>query len=172
MGVKLFCNKCSTEKPIKEFYKKKDSKTGRSSYCKVCIRGQMRKYHHENREQRISYKKEWYEKNKEEAREKIYAWKKENPEYMRQWHEQNKDKHAANIKRWHEKHPHYLKCHKEFRSALKQGKLFRPDRCSLCNREGKIEGHHHDYSKPLDVVWVCKECHNDIHAKHRLIGVK
>lgn len=32
-----FCNKCKTEKPIEEFYKKSDDSLGHSSYCKECI---------------------------------------------------------------------------------------------------------------------------------------
>lgn len=172
MGVSLYCNNCQTKKGIKEFYKSKCSGTGRTSQCKECIKSKMRIYHHKNKEARHAYKNAWYEKNTERARRQIYEWKKENPMYMKQWHQQNKDKNNNNIKAWHKRHPHYVKCHKEYRLAVRTGKLIRPDNCMICNKEGKIEGHHHDYSKPLTVVWVCKKCHSDIHAKHRLIGVK
>jgi len=35
--------------------------------------------------------------------------------------------------------------------AIKRGQLSKPDRCSRCGAVGRIIGHHHDYSKPLEV---------------------
>lgn len=39
---------------------------------------------------------------------------------------------------------------------LKRGKILR-ENCS-CGNVGE-EMHHEDYSKPLVVVWLCRECH-------------
>ncbi len=54
------------------------------------------------------------------------------------------------------------------RTALSQavigGRIKRPKRCSSCKSEGTIQGHHEDYTKPLDVVWLCRLCHA---ARHR-----
>lgn len=60
--------------------------------------------------------------------------------------------------------------YRKVRTALKQGLLARPDKCSLCgvhDRKGTdgrstIHAHHDDYSKPLDVQWLCSQCHRDI----------
>ena len=49
--------------------------------------------------------------------------------------------------------------------AIKEGKLVRPPKCESCNKECKPHGHHPDYSKPLEVKWLCQLCHRRIHAK-------
>lgn len=47
--------------------------------------------------------------------------------------------------------------------AVKVGKLVKPSSCEVCAMERKVEGHHPDYNKPLQVIWVCPPCHADIH---------
>lgn len=49
------------------------------------------------------------------------------------------------------------------RLAIKAGKMTRPDRCSACGAVGDVHGHHDDYSKRLDVRWLCPPCHTDAH---------
>lgn len=47
-------------------------------------------------------------------------------------------------------------------AALRAGELEKSHNCALCNcpdTEKRIEAHHYDYSKPLDVTWLCPECH-------------
>ena len=40
------------------------------------------------------------------------------------------------------------------------GNVIRPEACESCGRSGlKIEGAHKDYSRPLDVRWLCRSCH-------------
>lgn len=40
----------------------------------------------------------------------------------------------------------------------KRGKLI-PKPCEVCGRKSPIEKHHEDYSKPLQVRWLCPEHH-------------
>lgn len=38
--------------------------------------------------------------------------------------------------------------------------------CKVCRMMGGVQWHHHDYTKPYDVVAPCKECHK-IADEHR-----
>ena len=49
--------------------------------------------------------------------------------------------------------------------AIKIGTLTKPSQCSNCPSTGRIEGHHNDYYKPLEVIWLCIPCHNQIHKE-------
>jgi hypothetical protein len=46
--------------------------------------------------------------------------------------------------------------------AIRRGTLTRGP-CETCGSE-KVEGHHDDYLKPLDVRWLCKKHHMDAHG--------
>lgn len=58
-------------------------------------------------------------------------------------------------------------------SALNQkiasGKIIRPAQCSKCGSESKPEAHHEDYSKPFEVIWLCKGCHGKTRIKTNLV---
>lgn len=61
---------------------------------------------------------------------------------------------------WKQAHPERRRAHVQLRRAILAGKVIRPVNCQRCGCvPGRIEGHHHDYSKPLDVEWLCKPCH-------------
>jgi len=63
------------------------------------------------------------------------------------------------------KHPLKQKARLELNRAVKFNGLYKPDTCSDCKKYKRIEGHHEDYSKPLEVIWVCRRCHFNIHKK-------
>ena len=46
---------------------------------------------------------------------------------------------------------------------VKKGNLIKPVVCSICGNEERIYAHHEDYSKPLEVMWVCMDCHRGLH---------
>lgn len=56
----------------------------------------------------------------------------------------------------------------KFRRAVIKGVLKRPSRCQGCRERAigrrRLHGHHEDYAKPLDVMWLCAKCH---HERHR-----
>ena len=48
-------------------------------------------------------------------------------------------------------------------NEIRRGRLVRPDTCSKCGgSSARIEAHHRDHSKPLDVDWLCSVCHGAI----------
>jgi|SRR3990167_2450551 len=49
--------------------------------------------------------------------------------------------------------------------AVRNGSLFKPLLCEDCQQEKRLEGHHHDYSKPLIVRWLCTTCHKIRHRQ-------
>lgn len=52
--------------------------------------------------------------------------------------------------------------------AVNKGELVRPAECDQCGRgKCRIEGHHEDYDKPLDVEWLCKSCHSYRHSPYQ-----
>jgi ribosomal protein S27AE len=43
-----------------------------------------------------------------------------------------------------------------------RGKL-KPQPCEVCGTTVKVEKHHEDYSRPLDIRWLCRRCHLQEH---------
>lgn len=66
---------------------------------------------------------------------------------------------------YREKHPEKRKAHRVMWKAVKAGRIVRPTSCSECGKECRPHGHHDDYSKPLEVRWLCNSCHKRHHYK-------
>lgn len=50
--------------------------------------------------------------------------------------------------------------------AVRRGQIQRPETCSDCGKpHRKVQGHHPDYDKPYDVVWLCPPCHRKQHPR-------
>lgn len=56
---------------------------------------------------------------------------------------------------------HKLKAKWMVKYAVKKGELVRGV-CVVCGKE-KVDGHHEDYDKPLDVIWLCHQHHMERH---------
>lgn len=55
------------------------------------------------------------------------------------------------------------------RLAVKGGLLERADRCQRCERKTQTQGHHYDYSRPLEVEWLCALCHATADGERRAL---
>ncbi len=49
--------------------------------------------------------------------------------------------------------------------AIKQGRIERKEHCEWCGSIRHVSAHHEDYSKPLEVIWLCIKCHT---ARHHM----
>jgi hypothetical protein len=78
---------------------------------------------------------------------------------------------AAEIRAHHhnkELRPEKQKARLVVNSAIRTGKLIKPASCSINNDcWGRIEAHHQDYSKPLEVTWLCMGHHRKVHQNER-----
>lgn len=69
---------------------------------------------------------------------------------------------------WRRADPERERFRSAFARAVRRGDLVRPESCSRCHeKRDPIHGHHPDYTKPLEVIWLCETCHFD---EHRQIG--
>jgi hypothetical protein len=53
----------------------------------------------------------------------------------------------------------------EIKRKITSGEIAKKD-CEVCGN-GKTQGHHEDYSKPFDLVWLCVRHHQDRHIHLR-----
>ena len=66
-----------------------------------------------------------------------------------------------------EKHPHVLAAWRTFNHAKNKGLVTPWPVCAVpecC--ETRLQAHHPDYSRPLDVVWLCQVHHKAAHKAH------
>ncbi len=57
--------------------------------------------------------------------------------------------------------------------AVRIGELTKPDSCSECGKMVAghgLQGHHKDYSMPLEIIWLCVACHCQVHSGALVLG--
>lgn len=53
---------------------------------------------------------------------------------------------------------------------LRRGFILPGTACAECGTDGGLEMHHDDYSKPLEVTWMCRPCHLSLHRHVKRAG--
>ena len=134
------CTKCKKTKKTLEFGKHKSDKNGLSSWCKKC-------------HALWSQKRRQTEKGKrdhERGNEKYRNSKK------------GKEASTRGNKKHNLLHPNRKKARQIAANAIRSGRLIKePCPCG----KTKVQGHHEDYSKPLDVEWLCTKCHGKLRKR-------
>ena len=148
------CNICGKKGDEgKEFYK------GVTSRCAECHRLKVRENRLERSEQYKAYEAKRYRENPNrkaaiEAYAQTEAGRASSNKARAKWLENNRHKRSA---------------HLLAQSAVRSGKIIKPDKCEECGMTGGtgkwLHAHHEDYSKPLSVEWICTKCHANRHRR-------
>jgi len=149
------CFKCKTEKPLAEFYKHKQMADGHLNKCKSCARSDTTR----NRTERINYYRD-YDKHR--------AMQPHRVAQRLQYQQTESGKLATSRARtkWLEKNPKKRAASTAVGNAVRDGRLEKPEICEECGSGGRTHGHHDDYSKPLEVRWLCPKCHYGWHKEN------
>lgn len=133
------CTMCGLVKASDDYYRHPFGADGRMSRCKDCTKRAARINYRENRKHYQAY---------ERAR-------CQNPERRRKAREYQ----SGRLARAAEKY----RARTAVGNAVRDGRLV-PQPCEVCGSE-KVQAHHEDYSKPLDVIWLCFEHHRARHGQ-------
>lgn len=140
------CTKCGEVKPLSEYYSAVNSFDGVAAQCKICWRAHVRA-----RREKLMENPEWVLKEAERCR--LKQRRKGCPADPN--HNASSRKHSA-------KFPDKKRARSIVATALEKGTLERKP-CEVCGKH-IAQAHHDDYSKPLDVVWLCSTHHAERHV--------
>lgn len=148
-GVELFiCSTCKNFFSKEDFYKNKRTILGITSECKKCFSA-------------TSIRTRSIENSRKLNREHMDRYKIKKSDEIKK-----KDRIRSKLKN---KTPKVI-CRNELNNAVKKGYVIKPKYCTECGGDKNIQGHHEDYSKPLNVIWLCSMCHAKRH--HKKVTVK
>lgn len=100
----------------------------------------------------------WFRAYRAANREKFREY---NREYNSRWRRENG---YHNEKASQEKYPEKQRARYLLQRSVKAGATTK-GACEVCNSD-KSEAHHDDYSKPLDVRWLCRIHHTEVHRPY------
>ena len=131
------CFKCQCEKPFEDFYKHSAMGDGHLGKCKECTKKDANEHRLKNLE-----KIRAYDRRRASQPHRVANRLRVVSEYMARFPERTKANNAVT-------------------NAVRDGRLKKLP-CLVCGE--KAVGHHPDYSRPLDVVWLCQAHHKQAHA--------
>jgi len=155
------CRRCWTVKPAGEFSFDRSRHDGLARQCRECDSDRHKERRRENGDLIRVRARRRYSASPEQKRRAA-------AEYRRT--DKGKRLNLEAVKRYRDRNTHKLAAHLAVKKALAAGDLVRPDQCQIAhvgNCSGRIEAHHDDYSKPLEVRWLCTGHHQASHTKTR-----
>jgi len=120
-----------------------------------------------DQEHRRLYMQEWRKNRRAIIREQFREWTKNHPDYFRENYRKNRIKINDIINQHSKKFPERVRAQQMMRYHLQKGHIKKTN-CVVCNKI-KVEGHHPDYSKPLEVIWLCRSHHFFVHRLGKTI---
>jgi hypothetical protein len=139
MGKKV-CRKCGETKELNDFYVHARMADGYLNICKNCVKHRVKKHRRENDSVR-DYDR-WRYHNQLNRKERM----------------------AQNTKIYRQNNPEKYKAHTMVGNAVRDKKISKLP-CQVCG-DTKSHAHHEDYSKPLDVIWLCAKHHQRHHHEN------
>ena len=146
------CSKCHIKKPLTEFYQHHGMADKHLSKCRVCTR----------KDTAANLAKRMLDPQfriKEAARHR----KKANKQRSKDGYKIDPVKRRDAIRKSRSKDPLKQIARNKVATAIENGTLNRYP-CSKCGAINS-EAHHEDYSKPLEVVWLCPKHHAERHVE-------
>ena len=153
------CATCQEQQPLTEFYRDRSRRDGLTRECRKCDTARHRQHWRQNRERMRAKARQRYEANLTENRQRGAE---------RRRSERGKAINRLAVKRYAERNAEKRQAHAAVSKAIREGILERPERCELAHLggcSGRIEFHHDDYDRPLDVRALCTEHHSALHHK-------
>ena len=137
-------------------------------------------YYDSHREAILRDKKLYYQEHRQEqiARSKRYYPPEKRREYNRVYSSSHRIQRCINNRISYQRHRverlQYAKLYSlnniEKIKAKSLARYYIPlsDKCSICNTTEQLERHHYDYSRPLEVITICRICHRRLRQNNEV----
>jgi hypothetical protein len=144
------CTCCGEVKLVDRFHRKLASGDGRSHKCTDCVKAYRAIYNKTHREKQAAYDARYRKEHLEERAAYIAEYRKD-PKHLAV--------ESLGRKAYWARFPERYEANRAMYNAVRRGQIIRPGVCSACGRHCKPHGHHEDYNKPMEVIWLCACCH-------------
>lgn len=156
------CVHCKLDLPREAFGKRKDKRNGLTSWCKKCNNERSKRNRESYKRRGIKYWKEYSSDPVHQAYRRKYC--RERYRNLGMTEGQKERKRVRQNKEYHDKkilEREKIVARRMVARAVSDGSLSK-SKCEYPNCKYprlRVEAHHIDYSKPLDVVWLCTQHH-------------